>query len=51
MWAANKIAHVNMHFYPLYYDIISPTSLKIMQTFHLLLAFTEIQFVFWDFKI
>ena len=40
-----------MLFYPLYYDIISLTSLKIIQTFHLLLDFTENQGVFWDFKI
>ena len=40
-----------MLFYPLYYDIISLTSLKITQAFHLLLGFTENQGVFWYFKI
>ena len=42
-WAADNIAHDNMLFYPLYYDTISLTSLKITQAFHLLLAFAEIQ--------
>ena len=51
MWAADNIAHANMVFYPLYYDIISLTSLKIIQAFHLLLGFAENQGVFWDFKI
>ena len=37
--------------YPLYYDIISLTSLKITQAFHLLLGFAENQGVLWDFKI
>ena len=40
-----------MLFYLLYYDIISLTSLKIIQAFHLLLGFAENQHVFWDFKI
>ena len=40
-----------MLFYPLYCDIISLTSLKITQAFHLLLGFAENQTVFWDFKI
>ena len=40
-----------MPFYPLYYDVISPTSLKITQALHLLLGFAENQIVFWDFKI
>ena len=40
-----------MLFYPLYYNITSLTSLKIIQTFHLLLGFAENQGVFWDFKI
>ena len=40
-----------MLFYSLYYDIISLTSLKIIQAFHLLLGFAENQGVFWDFKI
>ena len=47
---ADNIAHANMLFYPLYYDIISLTSLKITQVFHLLLGFAENQIVFWDFK-
>ena len=40
-----------MLFYPLYYDIINLTSLKITQVFHLLLGFADNQGVFWDFKI
>ena len=40
-----------MLLYPLYYDIISLTSLKFIQAFHLLLGFVENQGVFWDFKI
>ena len=32
-----------MLFYPLYYDTISLTSLRITQVFHLLLGFAEIQ--------
>ena len=40
-----------MLFYPLYYDIISLTSLKTTQAFHLLLGFAENQIVLWDFKI
>ena len=40
-----------MLLYPLYYDIISLTSLKITQIFHLLLDFAENQGVFLDFKI
>ena len=40
-----------MLFYPLYYDIISLTSLKIIQAFHLLLGFAGNQGIFWDFKI
>ena len=40
-----------MLFYPLYYDIISLTSLKITQAFHLLLSFTENHIILWDFKI
>ena len=51
MWAVDNIAHANMLFYPLYYDIINLTSLKITQVFHLLLGFVENQIVFWDFKI
>ena len=41
----------NTVFFSLYYDILSLTSLKITQTFHLLLGFVENQTVFWDFKI
>ena len=48
---ADNIAHANMLFYPLYYDIISLTSLKITQAFHLLLGFAEKQAIYWDFKI
>ena len=40
-----------MLLYSLYYDIISLTSLKIIQVFHLILGFAENQTVFWDFKI
>ena len=40
-----------MFFFSLYYDILSLTSLKITQEFHLLLGFLENQIVFWDFKI
>ena len=40
-----------MLFYPLHYDISSLTSLKITQTFHLLLGFVEDQIIYWDFKI
>ena len=40
-----------MLFYSLYCDMISLTSLKITQAFHLLLGFAENQAVFWDFKI
>ena len=39
-----------MLFYQPYYDIISLTSLKITQTFHILLGFAENQGIFWDFK-
>ena len=51
MWAANNIAHANMLFYPLYYDISSIISLTITQAFHLLLGFVENQAIYWDFKI
>ena len=40
-----------MLFYTLYYDIISLTSTKITQAFHLFLGFAENQIVFWDFNI
>ena len=51
VWAADNIAHANVLFYPLHYDISNLTSLKITQVFHLLLGFVENQTVFWDFKI
>ena len=50
-WAADNIAHAYVLFYPLNYDIISLTSLKITQAFHLLLDFAENQGIFSDFKI
>ena len=40
-----------MLFYPLYYNIISLTSLKITQAFHLLLGFAENPIVSWYFEI
>ena len=40
-----------MLFYPLYYDIISLTTLRITQAFHLLLGFAKNKIFFWDFKI
>ena len=40
-----------MLFFSLYYDILSLTSLKITQAFHLLLGFAENQAIYWDFKI
>ena len=40
-----------MLFFSLHYNIISLTSLKITQPFHLLLGFVENQTIFWDFKI
>ena len=48
---ADNIALVNMLLYSLYCDIISLTSIKITQAFHLLLGFAENQTAFWDFKI
>ena len=51
MWVADNIVPANMLFCPLYCDIVSLISLKITQTFHLLLGFAENQIVFWDFKI
>ena len=47
---ANNIAHANMLFYPLYYDI-NLSSLKIIEAFRLLHGFAENQGIFWDFKI
>ena len=40
-----------MHFFSLYYDIISLTNLKVTQAFHLLLGVVENQTVYWDSKI
>ena len=51
MWAADNTAHANILFYPLCYDIISLTSLKIIQESHLLLGFAENSIVSWYFKI
>ena len=48
---ADNIAHDNMLFYPLYYGIISLTSLKITQAFHLLLGFADNPIVSWYFNI
>ena len=48
MWAANNIVPPSIPFYLLYCDIIS---LKITQTFHLLLGFAENQTIFRDYKI
>ena len=45
------MAHANMLFYPLYYDMISLTGLKITQEFHLLSGFAENSIVSWYFKI
>ena len=45
---ADSIAHANMLFYPLSYDIIS---LEITQAFHLLLGVAENSTVSWYFKI
>ena len=47
----DNIAPATFLFYPLYCDIISPTSLKITQAFHLLLGCAENWIVFWDFYI
>ena len=46
-----NIANANRLFYPLYYDVTSLTSLKILQVFHLLLGFAENLIVPWYFKI
>ena len=45
---ADNITQANMLFYPLYYDIISLTSLKIT---HLLLGFAKNPIVSWYFNI
>ena len=45
---ADNIAHANMLFYPLYYDMISLISEKIIQA---LTCFAENQGDFWNFKI
>ena len=39
-----------MLLYPLYYDTMSLTSLKIIQEFHLLLSFVENNIFYLDFK-
>ena len=49
-WASPNIVPANLLFYSLYYAMLSLTSLKITQVFHLLLGFAENQTVFWDFK-
>ena len=51
MRAVDNITYANMLFYALYYDIISLTSLKITQAFHLLLDFAENQIVFGILKL
>ena len=43
---ADNITHANMLFYPLYYDTINLTNLKITQVFHLLPDFAENQIIF-----
>ena len=45
------ISRLLICFFSLHYDIISLTSLKITQAFHLLLVFAENQVVFRDFVI
>ena len=52
MWTDDNIAHANMLFYPLYYDLISliTQSIKITQAFHLLLGLAENQIVFCVLK-
>ena len=50
MWAADNIAHANTLFYTMYYDTISPTSLKITQAFHLLLGLQKISLSFGILK-
>ena len=45
------MAHANVLVYPLYYDIITLTSVKITQAFHLLLGFAENSIISWYFKI
>ena len=46
-----SIIHANMLFNTLYYDIISPTSVKIHRHFIYFLVLQKIYSVFWDFKI
>ena len=48
---ADNVAHADMLFYPLYYDIIILASKEITEALHLLLGFGENQIIFWDFKI
>ena len=45
------IVPANMLLFSLYYDVLSLTSLKITQAFHLFLGFVENLTVLWDFKI
>ena len=40
-----------MLFYPMHYDILSLTGLKIIQAFQLSLGFAENQTKIWNFKI
>ena len=44
------ISHILLCFSTHFTDIISSTSIKITQTFDLLLGFAENQIVIWDFK-
>ena len=41
MWAADNIALTMCPVYPLYCNVINPTSLRITEVFHLLLGFAE----------
>ena len=47
---SDNIAHANMLYNSLNYDIISLKNLKITQAFHLLLDFAENEIVSWDSK-
>ena len=51
MGAANNVALINMLLHSLYCDIISLTSLKNTQAFHLLLDFAENQGISLNFII
>ena len=48
---AGNIVHANMLFHTLYYDIISPTSVKLHRHFIYFLVLQKIYSIFWDFKI